>query len=365
MKKNVTILGIETSCDETAIAILRSQPEQDCDILVNLLASQIKKHAPYGGVVPEIAARAHGQILPDLIQEGLRQSGLSLAAIDLIAVTAGPGLIGGLIVGLMTAKGLAAGAGIPFYAVNHLEGHVLSPRVFCPKPQFPYLVLLISGGHSELLCAHSCGQYIALGATQDDAAGECFDKAARLLELGYPGGPQIELWAKKGRAGQIILPSPMVGRKGCDFSFSGLKTALARKIAALPAPPTDQLRADFCHGVQQSIRNCLVDRTKNAMLAFQHRYPTMQAADFVVVGGVAANQAVRADLQNLAGQYGFQFQAPPLYLCTDNAVMIAFAALEAFFSGRKPSPMDCSAHARWPVTMIHPLAGWQAGQVSA
>ena len=331
------ILGIESSCDETAAALVAS----DRRILAHRLAGQEAAHRPYGGVVPEIAARAHVEILPRLVEEALAEAGVSLGDVDAIAATAGPGLIGGVMVGLLTAKGLALATGKPLVAVNHLEGHALSPMLADPDLAFPYLLLLVSGGHCQLLFVEGVGRYRRLATTIDDAAGEAFDKTAKLLGLAYPGGPAVERVAAAGEAAAVPLPRPLVGSDEPHFSFAGLKSAVLR--AKESGRHAD---ADIAASFQQAVVDCLVDRTRRAIGA------APGATALVVAGGVAANQAIRAALADLAHRHDLPFVAPPLWLCTDNAAMIGWAGALRFGAGLIDG-LDAPARARWP---LDPLA---------
>jgi N6-L-threonylcarbamoyladenine synthase len=327
------ILGIESSCDETAAALVTS----DRQILSHTLAGQEAAHRPFGGVVPEIAARAHVEALAPLVAAALDQAGLDLADVDAIAATAGPGLIGGVMVGLVTAKALAMAADKPLIAVNHLEGHALSPRLADPDLHFPYLLLLVSGGHCQLLLVEGVDRYRRLATTIDDAAGEAFDKTAKLLGLGFPGGPAVERAAATGDRAAVKLPRPLVGTAEPHFSFAGLKSAVLRaRDAGIHAPQ------DIAASFQQAVVDCLVDRTRRAIT----RAPGATA--LVVAGGVAANGAIRAALQALAADHGLPFSAPPLWLCTDNAAMIAWAGAERFAAGFT-DPLDVAARPRWPL----------------
>ncbi|MDQ8757061.1 tRNA (adenosine(37)-N6)-threonylcarbamoyltransferase complex transferase subunit TsaD [Sphingosinicella sp. LHD-64] len=327
------ILGIESSCDETAAALVTA----DRRILAHRVAGQEAAHRPYGGVVPEIAARAHVEILPDLIEEVLAEAEVKLADVDAIAATAGPGLIGGVMVGLLTAKGLSLSTGKPLVAVNHLEAHALSPMLTEPGLAFPYLVLLVSGGHCQLLFVEGVGHYRRLATTIDDAAGEAFDKTAKLLGLGYPGGPAVERAAQSGNAAAVPLPRPLVGSAEPHFSFAGLKSAVLR--ARDSGRYAD---ADIAASFQQAVVDCLLDRTRVALEA------ASGATALVVAGGVAANQAIRAALTALAHAHDLPFVAPPLWLCTDNAAMIAWAGALRFAGGLVDG-LDAPARARWPL----------------
>ncbi|MGI8706086.1 MAG: tRNA (adenosine(37)-N6)-threonylcarbamoyltransferase complex transferase subunit TsaD [Sphingomicrobium sp.] len=326
------ILGLESSCDDTAAALVTS----DRRILAHLVVSQNEAHRPYGGVVPEIAARAHVEILPDLVRRVLSEAKVALRDVDAIAATAGPGLIGGVMVALLTAKGLALSAGKPLVAVNHLEGHALSPRLVDPDLEFPYLLLLASGGHCQILEVLGVGSYRRLATTIDDAAGEAFDKAAKLLGLAYPGGPAIERLAKNGDPRAVPLPRPLVGSGEPHFSFAGLKSAVQRAVSSHEFEP-----ADIAASFQQAVVDCLVDRTSVAL-------GRSEAPALVVAGGVAANQAIRSALQQLALDNGRQFAVPPAWLCTDNAAMIAWAGAERYELAMVDD-LSAPARARWPL----------------
>ena len=326
------ILGLESSCDDTAAALVTS----DRQILASLVAGQNEAHRPFGGVVPEIAARAHVEILPEMIRRVLADAGKTLDDVDAIAATAGPGLIGGVMVALLAGKGLALASGKPLVAVNHLEGHALSPRLVDPDLGFPYLLLLVSGGHCQILEVRGVGDYRRLATTIDDAAGEAFDKAAKLLGLPYPGGPAIEELAAEGDAKAVPLPRPLVGSGDPNFSFAGLKSAVQRAVVS-----GQYGAADIAASFQQAVVDCLVDRTR---LALQQS----DAPALVVAGGVAANRAIRAALQDLAQSQGRKFSVPPAWLCTDNAAMIAWAGAERFGRGLT-DPLDAPARARWPL----------------
>ncbi|MGO8920389.1 MAG: tRNA (adenosine(37)-N6)-threonylcarbamoyltransferase complex transferase subunit TsaD [Stellaceae bacterium] len=339
------ILGIETSCDETAAAVVSDAGER---IRANIVLSQLAEHRPYGGVVPEVAARAHLDHLDGVIARALAAAGIGMGDLAGVAATAGPGLIGGVFVGVMEAKAIALARGIPFIAVNHLEGHALSARLEVTL-DFPYLLLLVSGGHCQLLAVEGVGRYRRLGTTIDDAAGEAFDKGAKLLGLGYPGGPAIERAALAGDAARFPLPRPLLGRPGCDFSFSGLKTALRRQAAALAdaagaLAPGDA--ADLAASLQAAIGDCLLDRTAHAIALFRARWP--EGTSLVVAGGVGANATLRRRLAALAAGHGLAFLAPPPALCTDNGAMIAWAGLERLRLGLVDG-LDFAPRPRWPL----------------
>jgi N6-L-threonylcarbamoyladenine synthase len=338
------VLGIETTCDETAAAVVRLKPHGGGEILANEVVSQIAEHAAFGGVVPEIAARAHVEVLDYLIERALARAGTTLAQMDGIAAAAGPGLIGGVIVGLTTAKALALAAKKPFVAVNHLEAHALTARM-TDAVAFPYLLLLASGGHTQLLAVNGVGDYTRLGTTLDDAIGEAFDKVAKMLGLPYPGGPQVEREALKGDAARFDLPRPMLGRPGADFSLSGLKTAVrleAQRIA--PLTPTDI--ADLCASFQAAVVDLVVDRTRAGLRAFRARKGTPKA--LVVAGGVASNAVIRRALGRFAAEAGLPLVVPPPQLCTDNGAMIAWTGIERLRLGMTDD-MTFAARPRWPL----------------
>src|SRR5579872_1730846 len=316
MREDMTMLGIETSCDETAVAVV-SAGSAGTQIRANLVQSQLAEHAPYGGVVPEIAARAHLSYLDGLVRAALAAAGVGLDDLDGVAAASGPGLIGGLIVGVMAAKGIAWAAGKPFVAVNHLEAHALTARL-TDAVEFPYLLLLVSGGHSQLVVVAGVGDYAELGTTRDDAAGEAFDKSAKLLGLGYPGGAALERAARAGDARRYALPRPLKGTAGCDFSFSGLKTAVRQQAEAI-APDDRSAMADLAAAVELAICDSLIDRTANAVRWFRRHHP--RGRTLVAAGGVAANSRLRARLTALAADSGLGFVAPPPALCTDNGAM--------------------------------------------
>ncbi len=338
------VLGIETSCDETAAAVVDGERR----ILSNLVFSQLEEHRPYGGVVPEIAARSHLDHLDGLISGALAQAGLGFDELNGIAATAGPGLIGGVFVGVMTAKAIAAARGLPFIAVNHLEGHALSVRL-SGEADFPFLLLLVSGGHCQLVAVEGVGAYRQLGTTIDDAVGECFDKTAKLLNLGYPGGPAVETAAKGGDGARFALPRPMLGRDTLDFSFSGLKTAVRHKVAALDEPISETDQRDMAASFQAAVADVLADRCARALALFQDDYG--RPGPFVVAGGVAANAMLRARLDDVARAAGTVMVAPPPSLCTDNAAMIAWAGLERLQLGLTDS-LDFAPRPRWPLQEV-------------
>ncbi|APO76646.1 tRNA threonylcarbamoyladenosine biosynthesis protein Gcp [Rhizobium etli 8C-3] len=348
MASFLRILGIETSCDETAAAVVERDADGRSKVLSDVVLSQLDEHSAYGGVVPEIAARAHVEALDTLIDEALHRAKVSLCDVDAIAATSGPGLIGGLLVGLMTGKAIAKAAGKPLYAVNHLEGHALTARL-TDGLSFPYLMLLVSGGHTQLILVRGIGQYERWGTTIDDALGEAFDKTAKLLGLPYPGGPQVEAAAKTGNPGRFDFPRPLVGETRLDFSFSGLKTAV-RQAALDIAPLTEQDVADICASFQRAISRTLKDRIGRGLQRFRAEFPHLDGEPaLVVAGGVAANLELRDTLQALCDKHAFRFIAPPLKLCTDNAVMIAWAGLERMATGVAPDDLDVQPRSRWPL----------------
>lgn len=327
------ILGIESSCDETAAALVTS----DRHIMAHALAGQEAAHAPFGGVVPEIAARAHAEILTPLIEKALAEAEISLNAVDAVAATAGPGLIGGVMVGLVTGKALAMAMDKPLIAVNHLEGHALSPRLANQELEFPYLLLLASGGHCQILRVEGVNNYRRLATTIDDAAGEAFDKTAKILGLGYPGGPKVEMLAQSGDPIAVALPRPLKGSPEPHFSFAGLKSAVVRAHEA--GIHKDE---DIAAAFQQAVVDCLEDRLEKAISEHD------PLPHLVVAGGVAANQPIREMLEKMAERHGMDFTAPPLWLCTDNAAMIGWAGAERFAAGLT-DPLDFAARPRWPL----------------
>ncbi len=357
MAQTVTILGLESSCDDTAAAILRYETGKSPEILAQLVSSQTDLHAAFGGVVPEIAARAHVELIDVLAEQALELSGLHLTDLDAIAVTAGPGLIGGVLAGVMCAKGIAAGAGLPLIGVNHLAGHALTPRLTDDLP-YPYLMLLVSGGHCQFIITHGPDRFERLGGTIDDAPGEAFDKVARILGLTQPGGPAIEKAAREGNADAYDLPRPLADRDDCNMSFSGLKTAVLRqrdKIIAehggLPASAQRDLAASF----QAAVSDVLAAKSRIALARYMSENPSKPS--FALAGGVAANMMIRAELESVSAEFDASFVAPPLSLCTDNAAMIAWAGIERFRAGAHDD-MTLSARPRWPLDQLaDPLIG--------
>ena len=336
---SLTFLGIESSCDDTAAAVVTG----DRRILSSVVFGQADLHADFGGVVPEIAARAHAEKLDICVEQALTQAGCTLANLDGIAVTAGPGLIGGVLSGVMLAKGLAAGTGLPLVGVNHLAGHALTPRL-TDSVEFPYLMLLVSGGHCQFLRVDGPDDFTRLGGTIDDAPGEAFDKVAKLLGLPQPGGPSVQDAARQGDPARFALPRPLLDRPGCDLSFSGLKTAVLRlrdDLVAAQGGLHQGDRADICAAFQRAVAEVLAEKTRRALALAP--VPTL-----AVAGGVAANTALRHALEQVAGQAGARFVAPPLALCTDNGAMIAWAGIEAFAQGRRDG-LDLAARPRWPL----------------
>ena len=346
MARPLTLLGIETSCDETAAAVIRLAPDGTVEILSEKVHTQLEEHAPYLGVVPEIAARAHAELADQTIAAAMKDAGLSYADLDAVAATSGPGLIGGVLVGMMSGKAIAQAAGKPFLAVNHLEGHALSPRLTHDCP-FPYLLLLVSGGHCQFLEVRGLGDYRRLGSTIDDAAGEAFDKTAKLLGLGFPGGPAVERIGSDGDPKAIDFPRPLLNRPGLDMSFAGLKTAVAR--AAEAEELTASRMADICASFQAAIVDVLSEKARRALEAFNPGAEHQKR--FVVAGGVASNKAIRAGLEKVADENGAVLIAPPMRHCTDNAAMIALAGAERLAGGLEDEAGDLGAGARprWPL----------------
>ncbi len=353
MTEALTILGLESSCDDTAAAVVSVVPGALAKILSNVVYGQTELHGAFGGVVPEIAARAHAEKIDVCVKDALEQSGHSLGRIDAISVTAGPGLIGGVLSGLMCAKGLSIGSGVPLVGVNHLAGHALTPRL-TDNVSYPYLMLLVSGGHCQLLIVHGCDEFTRLGSTIDDAPGEAFDKVARLLGLSQPGGPSIELAAKGGDSTRFRLTRPLLDRPGCDMSFSGLKTAALRArdlVVKEKGGLSRQDRSDLCAGFQEAVKDVLAEKTRRALLEYLPLAGNTPV--LAVAGGVASNQAIRTALETVSAEMGVKFVAPPLALCTDNAAMIAYAGAELFASGRQDD-MRLSARPRWPLDQSSP-----------
>ncbi|PTW50576.1 tRNA (adenosine(37)-N6)-threonylcarbamoyltransferase complex transferase subunit TsaD [Rhodovulum kholense] len=349
MAETLTILGLESSCDDTAAALVRLRAGERPEILASVVEGQTALHAAYGGVVPEIAARAHAERLDLCVERAMAEAGLGFGDLDAVAVTAGPGLIGGVLSGVMVAKGIAAATGLPLVGVNHLAGHALTPRL-TDGLDFPYLMLLASGGHCQFLAVSGPEEFARIGGTIDDAPGEAFDKTAKLLALSQPGGPAVERAAETGDPARFAFPRPLMDRPGCDMSFSGLKTALLRardRIIAEKGGITVQDRADLCAGFQAAVRDVLAGKAARALAACP------EATALAVAGGVAANRAIRAALEDLADRAGLPFVAPPLSLCTDNAAMIAWAGLERFRLGARDD-MALAARPRWPLDRRSP-----------
>lgn len=353
-EKPVLCLGIESSCDETSAAIVDS----DRNILSHIIYSQIPEHQKYGGVVPELAARAHILAIDNVIQQTLQKAGKTIGDIDVVAATAGPGLIGGVLVGWMAATGIAQSAGKPLVAVNHLEGHALVPRLCATmadgtneniKIEFPYLLMLASGGHCQILLVHNVGKYELIGQTLDDSAGEAFDKVSKMLGLGYPGGPIVDKRATQGNPKRFQFPRPLCDKPGCDFSFSGIKTAARTFLDRAELPLSDEYINDFCASFQASVVDCIVNRLNNAM--HDKRVQKAQPKTLVVAGGVAKNSAIRSAMEKLAKENGMIFAAPPMNLCTDNGAMIAWAGLENYAVGNIVTE-PVAPRPRWPLTEL-------------
>lgn len=343
----LTVLGLETSCDETAASVVRLTGGR-AEVLSSVVHSQIDDHAAYGGVVPEIAARSHVEMIAEVTRRAMAEADMGYAGLDAIAATAGPGLVGGVMVGLSFGKAAALARGLPLVAVNHLEGHAVSARLGA-EVAYPFLLLLVSGGHCQLLEVRGIGDMSRIGATIDDAAGEAFDKIAKALGLGYPGGPALEKLAARGDGSRFDLPRALLGRKDCDFSFSGLKTAAFRIAQTCE---TEQDKADLADAVQSAIARQLSDRSERALAAYAE---THEHRLFVVAGGVAANKTIRATLQATAAKHGFDFLAPPMAYCTDNAAMIALAGAERLALGLT-SDIDVVARPRWPLDEARALS---------
>ena len=350
----VLCLGIESSCDETSAAIVDS----DRNILSHIIYSQIPEHQKYGGVVPELAARAHILAIDEVIKQTLDKAGKTINDIDVIAATAGPGLIGGVLVGWMTATGIAQSTNKPLVAVNHLEGHALVPRLCATladganknaSVEFPYLLMLASGGHCQILLVRGVGQYELIGQTLDDSAGEAFDKVAKMLGLGYPGGPIVDMRAQSGNSHAFDFPRPLCDKPGCDFSFSGIKTAARTFLDRAGQPLSDEFINDFCASFQASVVDCIVNRLTNAMR--DERVLVAQPKTLVVAGGVAKNSAIRSAMESLATKFNMTFAAPPMNLCTDNGAMIAWAGLENWRVGKIVTE-PVAPRPRWPLTEL-------------
>ena len=350
----ILCLGIESSCDETSAAIVDS----DRNILSHIIYSQIPEHQKYGGVVPELAARAHILVIDDVIRRTLDAAGKTMTDIDVVAATAGPGLIGGVLVGWMAAVGIAQSTGKPLVAVNHLEGHALVPRLHAATAdgadgatsvEFPYLLMLASGGHCQILLVRGVGQYEMIGQTLDDSAGEAFDKVAKMLNLGYPGGPVVDRRAALGNAHAFRFPRPLCDKPGCDFSFSGIKTAARTFLDRNPTPWSDEFINDFCASFQAAVVDCITNRLEHAM--DDARVVTAMPKTLVVAGGVAKNSAIRSAMEKLATKHDMVFAAPPMNLCTDNGAMIAWAGLENYRAGRMVTE-PIAPRPRWPLTEL-------------
>lgn len=353
MTQTLTILGLESSCDDTAAAVVRQVGDELPDVLSSIVFGQNELHSAYGGVVPEIAARAHAEKLDICVREALDKSGLGLDDLDAVAVTAGPGLIGGVMSGVMCAKGICAATGLPLIGVNHLAGHALTPRL-TDGIAYPYLILLVSGGHCQYLIARGPDDFTRLGGTIDDAPGEAFDKTARLLGLQQPGGPAVQNEAQSGEPKRFKFPRPMLNRPDCNLSFSGLKTALMRmrdQVSAEKGGLTRQDRADLCAGFQAAVVDVLVEKTRRAIRIYLEENPANPTV--AVAGGVAANTDIRLGLETVCAEMGTAFTAPPLHLCTDNAAMIAYVGMEKFRQGACDG-MDLTARPRWPLDQTSP-----------
>lgn len=345
-KSGQRILGIETSCDETAAAIVLRRAACDGEILSNVVRAQLDEHAAFGGVVPEIAARAHVEVLDTIIAQALSEAKLDWDDLDGVAATAGPGLLGGVLVGLMTAKAIAASRNLPLLAINHLEAHALTVGL-TDQVAPPYLLLLVSGGHTQLLAVHDTGHYQRLGTTLDDALGEAFDKTAKMLGLPYPGGPEVEARALKGDEERFDLPIPLAGRNVPDFSFAGLKTAIRRQAETLE-PVSEQDIADLCASFQKAAGEAVADRVNTAMTLYEEGTDAQKARCFVVAGGVAANAALRKRLEAICTERGYRLCVPPANLCTDNGAMVAWAGAERLARGEMDD-LGVAARARWPL----------------
>lgn len=358
--KSLIILGIETSCDETAASIIKHHPDGSGEILSNIVHTQLEEHSAFGGVVPEIAARAHCEALDKIIKAAMLDAKCEFKDIDGIGASSGPGLVGGLLIGTMTAKAIASVHNIPYIAVNHLAGHALTVGL-TNNIRPPYLLLLVSGGHTQLQWVNDVNDYTRIGSTIDDALGEAFDKTAKLLGLGYPGGPEVEKWAKDGDENRFTLPSPLKGRKEPNFSFSGLKTALRQQAEKLQ-PLSNQDIHDLCASFQKALINSVMDRIKTALNQMDNKFPENKPRNFIVAGGVAANQKLKSELENFSKTHNLSLIVPPPALCTDNAAMIAWAAAEQLAIGHK-DPLSTPVRSRWPLDETAPpiLGSGKAG----
>ena len=345
MNTNRIVLGIESSCDETSVSIVREKSSTDQEILSNIVNSQTKLHEKSGGVIPEIAARSHSMVIDHLIEQALTKAKIKLSQVDAVAATAGPGLLGGLIVGVVAAKTLASVLRKPFIAINHLEGHALSAKLE-HQIEYPYLLLLVSGGHTEFTIIKSFNNYRRIGTTLDDALGEAFDKSARVLGLKYPGGPEIEKYALQGDENKYIFPKPIIDQKNCHFSFSGLKTAVAQRVASTKKKDK-KFKNDVAASFQKTICDILEVKTNNAINEFEKIYPNKKVS-IVVAGGVAANQKIKKIFFNIGKENNYNIYFPSLYLCTDNAAMIAYAGLERL-KRKKTNSLKFTPKPRWPL----------------
>ncbi len=345
MNKNKLVLGIESSCDETSVSVVKEISPDGQQILSNIVNSQTKIHEKFGGVIPEMAARSHSMVIDKLIETALKKAKVKLHEIDAVAATAGPGLLGGLIVGIVAAKTLASVINKPFIAINHLEGHALSAKLE-HKIEYPYLLLLVSGGHTEFTIINGFNNYKRIGTTLDDALGEAFDKSARVLGFRYPGGPEIERYAKKGDENKYRFPAPIINQENCHFSFSGLKTAVAQKVAA-EKTPDKKFKNDIAASFQKTVCDILEAKTKCAINEFKKHYPDKKIS-IIVAGGVAANQRIKEVFRKVGKKNKYDIFFPSLYLCTDNAAMIAYAGLERL-KRKKTNSLEFKPKPRWPL----------------
>jgi len=344
MKKDLIFLGIETSCDETAASIVKKTKDGKINILSNIVSSQERVHKKFGGVVPELAARAHSEKIDFIISKAIKKSGVPLKNIDGIAATAGPGLLICLMIGMTAGKTIASSLSKPFYGVNHLEGHALTMGLFKPL-RFPYLLLLISGGHSEFLSVEGIGKYKRLGTTIDDALGEAFDKTAKILGIKFPGGPKIETFAKKGNKNSFKLPRPILFKSGCNLSFAGLKTAV---LLASKKVKTKQDKYNLAASFQNTVNEILKVKCKKAIQIFQERHKNIIHKNFIISGGVASNQSIRKNIKKISKELNFNSHFPPIHLCTDNAAMIALTGI-LNYEARKKSNLNMVSQPRWPL----------------